>query len=754
MIDPPSGLTSGNPIAQDATPPVEGASSSMRVPGTVSSGIDLVKLKQYVHIIVKRIWLVAVCFVIALIMGVYKTAQQQKVYMATSYLLLSRGIDLPGPMRVREVELIGDMIDTQLRIIQSGSVLARARELMNMPTDEITRTLESLQVWQFGRSSMIGIRVTALEPEFAANFANAVAEAFLEFKADEQVVSSQNTVVSLTQQANKIREELKKAEEQVSLFKRENSIVVVQERGNVAAKLLEELSYQAAGLKMRRMLLESQRPLLNEVSDDVVLTALGYRFTYMRPDNNKGEDAANQGDSVTAAPDGVSTEAMLEMGEVVQTDWPRLKRLNAKLESELTDARIYYRDSHPKVKELQGKIRENDQAMDREVQFALQKYQSDLDALTLKEKAIARAESVWLEDAIETERVFDFYGNLSRDVERMRKLYELVFNRLKEVDISQGINPETVRIIERATVNMNPITPRKLQSIFMAALMGVGVGLALVFGLEFLDDSIKYPEEVGKSLGLTFLGVIPAASWSPGDIRTHLLSQIDAKSGLAEAYRNVRATLMMINQQRNIRTMLISSSVPREGKTTTSLNLAISLAQAGQRVLLVDADMRRGEIHKFFGLEGGRGLSDVLTGAVKTESVIQRTGIANLDMIATGPFPANPAELILRNEFRSFLEYAKRSYDKVVFDGPPVMAVSEASVLASMVDSTIMVVWAGKTSRKLCQITIQNLLQRGARIDGVILNNLEFGRVGYYYYSTYYSYYNYDYRYDEKPVGS
>jgi len=233
-----------------------------------------------------------------------------------------------------------------------------------------------------------------------------------------------------------------------------------------------------------------------------------------------------------------------------------------------------------------------------------------------------------------------------------------------------------------------------------------------------------------------------------------LLSNIDPKSGLAESYRNIRASILTSDNTKSFKTLLMTSSVPKEGKTTTSLNMAISFAQAGMRVLLVDADMRRGELHKYFGLEGGRGLSDVLSGQTKMESVIQRTGISNLDMVATGPFPVNPAELVLRNEFRFFVEHASRSYDKIIFDGPPVMAVSEAAVLASLVDASILVVWAGKTSRKLCQLTLQNLVQRGANIEGCILNNLEFGRVGYYYYSTYYSYYTYDYRYDETHRGA
>lgn len=749
MIDPPPSLY-GAPQASPGP-----AAPAPATPPSVGGGIDLIKFKQYLHIIMKRIWLVAICFVIALVLGVIKTSKEQAIYRSWTYLLMSRGIPLPEQMRLREAELIGDFLDTQQRIIQSATVMSRAREKLNRPAEEIASLLNSVAVMPISKASIIGIRVDSLDPKFSADFANAIAEAYLEFKADERLANSQSTVVNLTQQANKIREELKKAEDQIAMFKRENSVVVVQERGNVATKMLETISAEAAAIRMKRMILEAQRPLLNNASDDIILTALGGRLApqpIMPASTSESGNPEQQGVNISG--DGVSPEDLLEYGMVKEGDWIGLARDRARLDYQLITARENYRDSHPAVREILTKIRENEAAMEREVQFALRKYQSELDALTLNEKALTRAESVWMEDALETEKVFDQFNNIKRDAERLRALYEMVFSRLREVDISQGIEPNTVRQIEPAIPNPNSITPRKIQSIFLSALIGIAIGIALVFGIEFLDDSIKYPEEVSKSLNLAFLGVIPAASWNPGDIRTHLLSQIDAKSGLAEAYRNVRASLLMLDQQRKIRTILLTSSVPREGKTTTSLNIAISLAQAGQRVLLVDADMRRGEVHKFFGLEGGRGLSDVLGGLAKTESVIQRTGVPNLDMIATGPFPVNPAELLLRNEFRSFIEYAKRSYDKILFDGPPVMAVSEAAVLASMVDSTVMIVWAGKTSRKLCQITIQNLLQRGARIDGCILNNLEFGRVGYYYYSTYYSYYNYDYRYDEKPMGT
>ena len=745
MIQPPGETT-------DAHPPRSGGAPSS------SSGIDMVKIKQYLHVIVSRIWVVAICFTIAMLVAVVQISKQESVYRASTSLLLTRGTTPMGQIRDQDRQVFGEFIDTQVRIINSQAVLARARESMNMPESEINRLLRTFNVWPLGRASVVSIVVTSLDPQFSADFANAVARAYIEFKTDEQTAGAQNTIVNLTQTANKIREDLRKAEEALILFKRENSDITIQKSGNVAATIMSDISSRVATYKMERMILEMQKPLLSDASDDVILTALSSRYTPTMPvmamTGAQGAGApADTGSSDMVMRSSTTPLGVVNFSGSTDTTWLDLKKRRSTLELDLKRARENLRDNHPGIRTLMRDLDKINAELNREVQFATEKYFAELEALTLKENSLTRVAAMWIDQAMNAEIVLDRYETLQNDVTLLKTLLDAVFSRIRQVDISAGIIPDTITVIEEAIRRDAPVTPRKIQSIFLAGLIGIAVGIAIIFAIDFLDDSIRYPEEITNSLGLHFLGVIPSANWSAGDIRTHLLSQIDPKSGLAEAYRNVRASILVADQNRKSKSLLITSSVPREGKTPTSLNVAISLAMAGFRVLLVDADMRRGELHKYFGLEGGRGLSDVLNGQAKAESVIQRTGVQNLDLVATGPFPANPAELIMRNEFRSFMEAAKRSYDKIVFDGPPVMAVSEAAVLASLVESTIMVVWAGKTSRKLCQITIQNLLQRGARLDGCILNNLEFGRVGYYYYSTYYSYYNYDYRYDEKPMG-
>lgn len=733
MLAPSAGPQAG------AAPASQGGSQ-----GLTARTFDIVDLKQYFHIIIKRIWLVALCFVIALAVTVINLVREVPTYRATTTLLLSRGLPLPEMIRQREQELQGEYMETQMRVMQSGLIISKARERLNRPAEEIADKLVSIQVMPGGKSAILLVQVTATDPSFASDFANAMAEAYLDFKAEERMETSQSTVVSLTQQANRIREELKKAEDRVLAFRKENSMMAIQQRGNIAADILSSLSSRAAGLKTERMILEAQRPLLSNASEDSILQSLLPAASPLI--GAQQPPLAVISSNATAASRGA--ESLIEKKVIEQPHWVELKRQKVTLESQLSSLRVRFRDNHPEIQHTLQQLQENERATQTEVSFALKEYYSRLDALSFQVQAVERASSEWEDDALSLTRKLDEADNLQRDVSRLRSLYELIFNRLKEIDISIGIEPESIRQLERATPPSTPLSPRKMQSIFMAALMGIGIGLGLVFGLEYIDDSIRYPEEVTRDLGLTFLGVIPSANWDPDDLKTHLLSNIDQKSGLAESYRNVRSALLFAADLEHMRTLVVTSAVPKEGKTTTSLNLSVSLAQAGMRVLLVDGDLRRGELHKFFGIEGGRGFADVLMGQAKPESVIQRTGIPNLDLVATGPFPPNPAELMMRGEFNSFIEYAKRAYDRVVFDCPPVMAVSEAATLASLVDGTILVVWAGQTSRKLSQLTLQIIRQRGARLIGCVLNNLEFGRVGYYYYSTYYGYYDYNYRYD------
>ncbi|HPJ56523.1 MAG TPA: polysaccharide biosynthesis tyrosine autokinase, partial [Kiritimatiellia bacterium] len=643
---------------QTPSPSGEGSASEAK-------GLDL---RKYFYIIAKRLWLLLLCFMTAIVIMLVMMARQVPEYKATAKLHLTRSVGLPSNLQQQDVAtILGDYAQTQRGIILSRDVLDRARARLGLTPQEFGARHRSLSVQPIWQTAIMNISVTGLEPAFCADYANAIAEAYVEFKAEELSGSSQNTVVVLSQQANRLAEEIARMEGDVLAFVRENSVIGIQERGNIAASLLAKLSKQAAEFRTERMLLEAQQPLLAQASDEVVLATLEYGIP--PPVATEGSTG---GDGEVSAE---SAEALIEHGLAAPPQWNALKRENAILEARLISYRKKYKDAHPLIQETLRKLQQNEEAIKVEIQFSLKQYYSQLEALNIKEKAASRVEQQWEEQALEIDRKQKEYEGLQRNLSRLQRLYDLIFNRLQEVDISAGIQMESVRILERALVPGGPVKPRNLQSLFLAALIGLGVGIGLIFALEFMDDSVRYPEEISRTFGVPCLGLVPTAHWKQDGEDAYWVGKVDPSSGFAEAYRNIRSALLLRPDGQPFRTLTVTSSVPKEGKTTTSANLATSFAQTGQRVLLVDADLHRGGIHRFFGLQAGRGLTEILRGQAALADVLQPTSVPGLDFIGTGSFPDNPSELVLGRVMRDFLEQAARQYDLVILDAPPVLAV-------------------------------------------------------------------------------
>ena len=700
-------------------------------------------IRKYFYIIAKRLWLLLLCFMTSIVIMLVMMARQVPEYQAAAKIQLTRSVELPSNLQQRDVEtILGDYAETQCNVIRSRDVIQRAKDKLGLTPQEFGEKFSALSVYPVWQTAIIAISVNGLEPAFCADYANAIADAYVEYKAAERSGSSQNTVDNLSRQAGELSEKITKMEGDLLAFVRENSVVGIQERGNVAANLLASLSKQSAEYRTQRMLLEAQQPLLTQAPDEVVLATLEYGLptqTATPPAHGPAEgEAPAEG-----------AESLIEHGVVAPPHWDSLKRENAILEAQLISYRKKYKEEHPLIQETQLKLQQNEDALKVEIQFALKQYYSQLEALNIKEKSARQVEQEWEEQALEIDRKQKEYEGLQRNLNRLQGLYDLIFNRLQEVDISAGIQMESVRILERAIAPGSPLQPRNLQSLFLAALIGLAIGIGLIFALEFMDDSIRYPEEVARSLGAPFLGLVPTAHWKQSDEASYWLGNVDPSSGFAEAYRNIRSALLLNPSGKPFRTLTVISSVPKEGKTTTSANLATSFAQTGHKVLLVDADLHRGGVHRFFGLQAGRGLAEILTGHATLDQVVQRTPMEGLDMIGTGAFPDNPAELVLRREMKEFMAQASEKYDLVILDAPPALAVSESTVIASQTDGVLLVVWGGRTSRKLVLAAARQLLSRGANLLGCVLNNLDLTRMGNYGASGYYHYYGYDYRYEE-----
>ena len=334
--------------------------------------------------------------------------------------------------------------------------------------------------------------------------------------------------------------------------------------------------------------------------------------------------------------------------------------------------------------------------------------------------------------------------------------------RAKENDVSMAGTPNNIHVVDYASEPDGPVGPRRIQSIVIAAVLSLAFGVALALFLEYLDDTVKSPEDVERGLRLPALAVIPVAGRSArqrllpfagkqqrangnGNGRELLLNS-EGPSVEAEAYRHLRTSVLLSTPGRAPRTLLVTSSVPSEGKTTTVVNMATVLSQTDSKVLVIDADMRRPRLHHVFGMENRAGLSSLLSSEITADellSVVNRYGESNIYLLSSGPIPPNPAELLGSEQMRNLLARASAEFKYVIIDSPPIASFTDGVLISSIVDGVLLVVQGGKTSRQVVKRTRQMLQEIGAKVIGVVLNKIDLRSQDYYYYHQDYKNYYY-----------
>lgn len=325
---------------------------------------------------------------------------------------------------------------------------------------------------------------------------------------------------------------------------------------------------------------------------------------------------------------------------------------------------------------------------------------------------------------------------LQSDLAQYRASYSNLLSSYEGIRLAEARSVNNVVVSEPADVPMYPVRPRTLLNTLLAAIVGAMLALGGVFLIEYLDDTIKTPDEVSRALNLPTLGALARFD----DKEQRLITHTNPKSPIAEAYRTLRTNIQFSSVDRPIRTLLVTSGGPSEGKSTTAANLAIVMAQTGQTVVLVDTDLRRPMLHRLFSLPNAVGLTTaLLSGADPAlDGYVQPTEVENLYVLTTGPLPPNPSELLGSQRMQELVQRLQQEADLLIFDSPPVLAVTDAAVLARQLDGVLLVIDAGETRQPIAQRACEELTKVGARILGVALNKLTAGRSGYYYYYYYY----------------
>jgi succinoglycan biosynthesis transport protein ExoP len=398
----------------------------------------------------------------------------------------------------------------------------------------------------------------------------------------------------------------------------------------------------------------------------------------------------------------------------------------------------------------------------REKRLALENSDNEYKTALTREKLLSDAYDVQKHVTDQLNESNIHYNILKREVDTNKQLYDGLLQRMKEAGVAAGLKSSNIRIVDQAEVPTSPASNDLKSNLYLALFLGLTAGLGLAFFMNYLDNNIKTPEDVEEKTGLPTLGLVPSLQSSTGRYGYYyhrnsrkktqslalmqkgveLASLVAGSSPIAEAYRGLRTALLLSMPNNPPRTIMITSCKAGEGKTTTVCNTAISLAQAGKKVLIIDADMRRPKIRRVFNGNGSAGLSEYLTGQVEFDALVQETSIPNLFAAYAGAYPPNPGELLGSNRMRDALDAAVKVFDFVLIDTPPMMSVTDPVMVAPMADGVILVIKGGKNAPDIVKRAKKNLELVRARIIGVLCNNVDLMHSDYHHYLKQYTDYS------------
>jgi capsular exopolysaccharide synthesis family protein len=613
-----------------------------------------------------------------------------------------------------EAERISDYVDT----LQTALIVE--------PVKETRLTVRETR--------LIDITYRHADPHLAAKIVNNVADTFVQQNLDKKTDTSNNTASYLQKRIAELQQNIRTKEEELINYGKNHQILSLDNNQNTVVERLEGLNKQLLEAENERKLAES-----------------AYRAS-LSP-GAASALAEGGGDKGALSAMALSTDAELKLAE--------LKQKRAELLVENTE-------KWPAVKEIDKQIAEREKQMKEtrarattvvttNLATRFRQAQTTEDALR-KSYVQQRAETLTQNEAAVSYRI------IQQEIETNKTLLDGLLQRTKENDVVAAGTPNNIRVVDYAIAQKKPVSPKRTLIVGLSFLLALAAGVGLAFLLEYLDDSVRTTEDVENLLHLPSIALIPQVGAATqrrllalpsktgvtpanGQSKEILLFDIDKRSPVAEAYRHLRTSILLSTAGRPPRTLLITSSVPSEGKTTTAVNTAISLVQTGAKVLIIDADMRRPRLHSIFNLSNAVGLSSLLSSELADDDVasaIQQEPKSGLFVVTAGPLPPNPAELIGSEQMLKLLARMKADFTHVIVDSPPVAAFTDGVLIASMVDGVLLVVAAGKNSRKVVARARKLLQDVGARIIGVVLNKApSAGESSYYYYSGYYQHYHY-----------
>lgn len=700
-----------------------------------------IDLRRYLRILDRRKWVILV-FLAVVVAGVTAwTLRQTPIYRATATVQ----VDLRAPSvlgrEVEQVEELGtgsywnnqEYLTTQLKVVQSREVAAAVVKTLHLEQDEDfvgppeePRTPTQIADAVRGRikaevvrdARLIEISVEDPDPERARDIANATAEAYLEQNVERMLSATVSAVDWLSRQATDLQKQLEDSERALYEFRKNHDILSVslEDRQNIIANQIQKLSDAATEASTRRIELAAKVREMRTLSKMDPLEMPVERLI----DNGLVRELKQEHSQLAKERESLS--------EIYGENWPRIREIDAELAS------------------IRGTI-------DREVKSVLASMEGELRAAQGTESGIRAALDKVQQEALALNVHEVDYNRLEREQKNNEKMYDLVLGRSTETDLARLLRVNNLRVLDQAITPVAPVKPRVHINILLGVVLGLigGIGLALL--LEMLDVTVKSQADLDH-FGAPFLGILPsiepalerrakrrrkrANGHALTGMKKDLFVHEHPKSTVSEAARSLRTNLLFTSAEGELRAMVVTSPGPREGKTTVAASLAIVMAQSGSRTVIVDTDMRRPRIHHAFDISSEQGISSVIAGQKTLDDVIQETEVPDLWVIPCGPTPPNPSELLHTARFRELLVQLQDRFDRVIFDSPPIGAVTDAVILATQLDGVVVVAKAAQTRKDGVIQSLAQLHDVGAHILGTVLNDVDLSRREYGYYHYYY----------------
>jgi polysaccharide biosynthesis transport protein len=581
----------------------------------------------------------------------------------------------------------------------------------------------------YKETRLIDIAYTHGDPEVAAKITNAVAETFVRSNLEKKNENNTSTSEFLSKRVAELQGQIRADEEKLVGYAKSNQILSLDASQNTVVERLAGLNKQLLEAENDRKMAEAEYNAAKAPGAASALAEAGAKEL-----NNSEQKLADLKEKRAQ----LMVDATEEAPEVKEVD-----QQIAEVQKHLSETRI--RNTNTLLTNLETKYR---QSLSREQALRTSFNQQKGETLTQNEAAIN-------------------YRILQQEIETNKGLLDNLLQRSKENDVVLAGRPNNISIVDYAIVPDFPVGPARMRSVMLAFVLALALGVGLALFFEYLDDSIHSTDDVEKFLRLPALAVIPAMGAGTagrrllssatsiqkrngnGSGNPELLLHVNGRSALAESYRQLRTSVLLSTAGRAPRTLLVTSSLPGEGKTTTAVNTAISLAQMGNSVVIIDADMRRPRLRSIFDLAEREGLSSILSSEMDNEKMLQtiaRDEASGLHVLTAGPIPPNPAELLGSDQMRKLISVLSTRFAHIVIDSPPISSFTDGVLIASVVDGVLLVVHGGKSSRGVVRRSRQLLLDVGAKIFGVVLNNVSVRSQDYYYYYQRYhqAYYSQD----------